>query len=824
MKSKSSRQTKFNNSPIVQGFLSQNYDNLSRGSSKFTDDLFPPEDSSLYSNKAETKNAEIPEVPLFMLEDKKKFLSQVGLSQKKNRYSWKRLSELYDLKQLNVIKDTRDLSDDVKQGELGDGYFLSVLSALAENPERIKKLIPKSKTSDKGVYQCDVYVHGDQTPIVLDDYVPVIEGENEDEDTIAFAGLNPDSNNIWPILLEKSWAKCNNSYEDTVNGNSSDAFEFLSPAPFDTYYHSTDNNKLFDIIDDAVKNGYLVLSDITATNDTNLDYLSKMGLVTNHAYSVVDTAQLKNPNGTITKLLKMKNTWGTNEWLGDWSDGSRKWTEDYKKQVNLEEKEDGIFWMSFEDFLQFYTSTHICQIHDDYIYNSKKIPVSQDDAYNLIKVNVSKGTEGYFIVNLKNTRIYRNLKGNDDFENPFCSMIVFKEGKEGLKYIGSDSGRQDRLYVQCEEMDPGTYYVGVTFPVQNKEFSMNPKFEGKKFDKCSFRVGIYSPDKSLKLEEVSPEELKEMGNFNEEIISEVAEKNPDKHRFANEGENDSWRVASFDNDRSGFGYIYYENNSDAFLRERAKITSLVNVNLVPLMKNGHFPENATKEGEDTEDEAAVKVIENFKDEPIESNAEIIDAGKEVSEKNPAIVQFNVAPHSSCLVMLQKNDEEADIDFVSDITFDYLPNVLLNEQKFRAKKTKLRYEGKPIEVFQCITEHNTGVFFHFKNRTPDLRLNVLTTLKDHNNLCLQLNSDESKEDQLEMFKNVDEINKGDEEVLVTVLPGQTGFFALNAIDSFQKFSYNAEFEYFFSLANAPEPEEVRKIKEEREESKQKNKEK
>ena len=161
-------------------------------------------------------------------------------------------------------------------------------------------------------------------------------------------------------------------------------------------------------------------------------------------------------------------------------------------------------------------------------------------------------------------------------------------------------------------------------------------------------------------------------------------------------------------------------------------------------------------------------------------------------------------------MLQKNDEEADIDFVSDITFDYLPNVLLTEQKFRAKKTKLRYEGKPIEVFQCITEHNTGVFFHFKNRTPDLRLNVLTTLKDHNNLYFQLNSDE-----------VNEISKGqNDEILVTVLPGQTGFFALNAIDAFQKFSYNAEFEYFFSLATASEPEDVQKIKQEKQKLREK----
>ena len=65
----------------------------------------------------------------------------------------------------------------------------------------------------------------------------------------------------------------------------------------------------------------------------------------------------------------------------------------------------------------------------------------------------------------------------------------------------------------------------------------------------------------------------------------------------------------------------------------------------------------------------------------------------------------------------------------------------------------------------------------------------------------------------MFKEVNEISKGqNDEILVTVLPGQTGFFALNAIDAFQKFSYNAEFEYFFSLATASEPEDVQKIKE------------
>ena len=85
-----------------------------------------------------------------------------------------------------------------------------------------------------------------------------------------------------------------------------------------------------------------------------LDILSKLGLITNHAYSVIGTAVLKKPNGNEIQLLKMKNMWGTNEWIGDWSDQSLKWTQEFKKAVGLQNKEDGVFWMSYDDYLQFY--------------------------------------------------------------------------------------------------------------------------------------------------------------------------------------------------------------------------------------------------------------------------------------------------------------------------------------------------------------------------------------------------------------------------------------------------------------------------------------
>ena len=694
---------------------------------------------------------------------------------------------------MNIFQNNKTSINDVQQGELGDCYFLSVLSALSENPERIKKLIPKSKISDKGIYECNVFLHGYEIPIVIDDYFPVIEKE---DNNIAFAGINQESKSIWPILLEKVWAKCNLSYEDIINGNSADAFQFLSPAPFDTYYHNNDNKSLFDIIDNSIKKNYIVVSDITLTENTNLDYLSKMGLLTNHAYNIIDTVTLKQ-NSAEVKLLKIRNLWGTNEWKGDWSDNSGKWTENFKKTVKLEKKEDGIFWMAYEDFIQFYTSTHICQIHDDFNYNCKKFKVNGDEFFNIAKVNVNKNSSGYFLVNLKNKRIYQNLKGIDNFNNPFCSMIVFKQDKNGFKYIGSDSGKNDRLYVECENMEQGTYYIAVTFPKESKNFELN-NFEPKKFDKLSFRVGIYSNLKDAKIEDIDENEKNDIKDFIFNMINQLANDNPEKYRFANEGENSSWRVINFD------------NNSDAFLRERVKITSLVNVNLIPILKEGKFNiDNFTKEEEneiDYEEDSRKVAMENLKDIKLDSSTEIIDAdkGKEVSEKNPVTVQFNIAPHSKCIVFLQKSDDEADIDMISDITFDYLPNVFLTEKKFTSKKYKLRYNNKPIDVFEVITEHNSGVFFLYKNRTKEFKININAKFTKCDNLYLKICSEDIKTQNNLILRNYSGNFRDDSKdtvINIEVEPGQIGFFGLSSIDTFNKYNYICDFDYLFSIAFA-----------------------
>ena len=810
---------------ILKTFSSQ------KPSQNFKDPLFEANDESLYSSKPEVQDYQMQKVPKFLREKKKVLLSQFALSQKEGRYSWAKLGDLFDANKLSVLKPNQKLSQDVVQGELGDCYFLSVLAAFAEEPNIINKLVDPKEKGNNGSFTSNVIIHGEPVKLVVDDTFPVAN-----ESKLAFAGLNEASGNIWPMVLEKAWAKCNRSYEDIIPGNSADAFEFLSPAPYNTYYHNAETRPtLFETITEANKKGYVVLADITETASTNLETLSKLGLITNHAYTVISSAVLKKSNGAEIKLLKMKNIWGTNEWVGDWSDNSSKWTQEFKKEVGLEPKQDGIFWISYEDYLQFYTTTHICKLHPNYDYTTQKIKSSKEnnEPLNLTKVVVKQPGHGYFIVNQKNTRIYRNLK-DPEYENPYCNMVVFKDdNKNGYTFVGSDSGKHDRLYVECENLVPGTYYIAVTFPVPNPGFSLQQNFENIDFD-INFRVGVYSSQKQLNIEPLNEKEIEEVSGFGFEIVENLAKDNQNKYYFAHEGEAKSYRVINFDNNNCGFGYIYYKNDSDAYLRERAEISSLQNVILIPFMKNGFLassekdkeqkepekpqvlksapgkkkdevPSSELNEKVDYESQVVSDTMKALKGTELESNLEVLEGnpGQEVSQNAPVVIQFNIAPHSECVIYLQKAEEDSDIDLNSDLCFDYLPNVLLEEQKFNSKKYRLRYNNKPVEIYECVTEHNTGIFFLYKNRDAELRVQVTAKFTKRNNLYLSIASSDLEGGMKLRKPNGDEFREeGGETVVITVEPGETGFFGLSAIDAFEKFSYTCQFDYLFSVAKVP----------------------
>lgn len=71
-----------------------------------------------------------------------------------------------------------------------------------------------------------------------------------------------------------------------------------------------------------------------------------------HGYTILQTCEIPTKFKEPIKLLRIRNTWGKQEWTGAWSDTSK----EYKAHVSYlgTPSEDGCFWMTGSDFVQFF--------------------------------------------------------------------------------------------------------------------------------------------------------------------------------------------------------------------------------------------------------------------------------------------------------------------------------------------------------------------------------------------------------------------------------------------------------------------------------------
>merc|ERR1719198_91555 len=102
------------------------------------------------------------------------------------------------------------------------------------------------------------------------------------------------------------------------------------------------------------------------------DHSSKTGLLSGHAYSILD---MKEGHADATadfdaidvKLIKLLNPWGQGEWKGAWGDASVLW-ENYpavKAGVGMTDANDGTFWMEWSDFKKHFNQIFLAVDYPD---------------------------------------------------------------------------------------------------------------------------------------------------------------------------------------------------------------------------------------------------------------------------------------------------------------------------------------------------------------------------------------------------------------------------------------------------------------------------
>ncbi|CAG9855587.1 unnamed protein product [Phyllotreta striolata] len=278
----------------------------------------------------------------------------------RNQIKWLRPK---DIAQNCIFFEEGEHRFDVNQGELGDCWFLAALAEIAQNQKCLQFIVPDDQNmTDKyaGIFHFRFWNYGRWIDVVIDDRLPTINGN------LIFDRYK-DKNVFWTPLLEKAYAKLYGSYKNIEGGFISEALEDFTGGLNELYLNLQDYNKDFFEMMQVSYNRKSYMGCGILTNSGGTEGERDDGLFSSHAYSITSIAEVTAKDGTIYKLIRLRNPWGQKEYNGDWSDNSPTWDllpEDTKNSL-LRRKDDGEFWMQYEYFITAYNLLEFCHPNPD---------------------------------------------------------------------------------------------------------------------------------------------------------------------------------------------------------------------------------------------------------------------------------------------------------------------------------------------------------------------------------------------------------------------------------------------------------------------------
>ena len=396
---------------------------------QWTDDLFPPNENSLQGTNPNNKDS---------FESQKK---DIDLSE----IEWKRANEIFPEPHLFEGELS---TKNITLGKIGSSYFFSSISAIADYPGLISKIFITKDYNPDGFYSLILFLDGEYQIVFIDDYLPCLKGTN-----IPYFSK---SNNfeLWPLLLEKAWAKVNGSYVNSLSGWPNDVFRTFTGFCCEDLNHEEGTvEKIWEKIKKVKDNNGIICS--STKNDFEIN---DAGLICGFTYTLLNAEEVDDDKHRKVYLLKLRNDLGKSDWNGDWSEKSPYWTDNIRNQISPEKMElkEGEFFMRLEDFIKYFARTDLCNI----IYNgfSKCFDFTQSDmnypqVFNFFlhdKANVS------ISILEKNWRFHRELR---NISHPTSLILVkYEPSNQSFEYI---TGKYES-YEDCEktrELNPGFYLV-----------------------------------------------------------------------------------------------------------------------------------------------------------------------------------------------------------------------------------------------------------------------------------------------------------------------------------------------------------------------------
>ncbi|CAI2349809.1 unnamed protein product [Caenorhabditis sp. 36 PRJEB53466] len=277
------------------------------------------------------------------------------------RIIWKRPGEIISNPQLIVQGESRF---DVKQGALGDCWFLAALANITLYDALFYRMVPPNQSFTEnyaGIFHFQFWHYGKWVDVVVDDRLPTVNNQ-------LYYLHSQDNTEFWSALVEKAYAKLHGGYENLDGGTTAEALEDFTGGLTEYFdLRKSDKATVLAALVKGMEMGSLFGCSIDADANIKEAQLST-GLVCGHAYSITAIHNITYSGEDLT-LLRLRNPWGNEkEWNGAWSDGSSEWQkidEATKKQIDVQFARDGEFWMNFYDFFANFTQMEICNLTAD---------------------------------------------------------------------------------------------------------------------------------------------------------------------------------------------------------------------------------------------------------------------------------------------------------------------------------------------------------------------------------------------------------------------------------------------------------------------------
>lgn len=265
------------------------------------------------------------------------------------------------------------------------------------------------------------------------------------------------SDETWLPLIEKAYAKAHGDYYAIEGGHPSEGIEDLTGGVADTVRPGDIMDKdRFWIEQLSQVNEKYLFGGSTKSKDAK-------GIASNHAYAVLQAWE----EGEL-RLLELRNPWGKQGWEGDWSDGSKLWTPEMMRKLDYTFGDDGVFWISYADFLAHFRSINRVRLLDKswqvaQTWTSVNVPWTVDYLDTKFLFTIDKNCSVVVVLSQPDDRYWLGLRGRFLFSMHFR---VVKEGEDEVQWVvrsmrnsGGETTSTRSVSAEIEDLEPGAYAV-----------------------------------------------------------------------------------------------------------------------------------------------------------------------------------------------------------------------------------------------------------------------------------------------------------------------------------------------------------------------------